>query len=887
MFYLEKIKTKMDIMKIKKILLLIITVLFFIWSHDFTRADWINGTIYNETFQNYNYINQTSSSAWININTNREWVKLKLTNLIVTDEYFDNQTNNSIASGWSVSTGQIKVSDVYKYGNLGHSAHIYSSVGELYPRKAFDNYPSDNFSIEFYIFMVQQENVIMELDVGDILRKSYNRFGAVANYHYYETKSSPITKYVNYSTWYHVKLNFTNGGESVFYNNNLIGTSGDLKVSPPGVTDGIAFNPQACGIGNNDGIYIDNLLIYNGSNLTYYSNSTLKSKLLNFSTEINQINLKYYGNIPINTNVSCYVKSNVTGENWKLAQNNSYIIINTTTGAHYFCNLTTTDFSISPSITNILVTTLKADILSPTIILSSPLNNTFSNQRNITFISKVDDDSDIANCSLWDNETGTFSLRFMNRTPIQKNVLFNISKNYTNDGYYIWNIKCCDIARNCSFNATNRSLVIDTHPPSFLNNITNTTPKINEYIQLNITINDSNPDSYRFSWNSSGIMTNDSAVSISSLVLSTVKQATIAHAYYCWQYWANDSAGNINVSNTFCFTVNNSQPTTPIITKPANNSYYNDISINFCSTDNDNDTLYYFIFINDTLNVTSTVNITNWTGADGYYKLKISTYDNYSYSANTTEIIFVKDTVAPNVSLISPTNATTDSDGRINFTFNFTDTFPGSYVNLTNCSLFINNALNQTLTNLTINTIHNFTINGFVTGTYSWLVECTDQSSNKANSTQGILYVNIPVPSTPTTYSGGGGGGGSIRVAEETVEEDTEEQEISSSITKKQEKKEAEESEHLEESQQQEEISHSSQEQEVPLVTGAATEEAGLLSVVPLEMSWITLCVFVIIIIIVIIQAEHGRIRNFNKRISILAKEKIDVSKRNKKRNEK
>jgi hypothetical protein len=112
------------VMKRKYIILLIIILLFIVLSNDFTTADWINSTVYNETFQDFNYINETHSSAWIDIHLNRRWSKIPLTNLLVADEYFDNITNNTIPGGWSVGQGQIRVSNYYKNGSVGYSAHI-------------------------------------------------------------------------------------------------------------------------------------------------------------------------------------------------------------------------------------------------------------------------------------------------------------------------------------------------------------------------------------------------------------------------------------------------------------------------------------------------------------------------------------------------------------------------------------------------------------------------------------------------------------------------------------------------------------------------------------------------------------------------------------------
>jgi parallel beta-helix repeat protein len=359
-------------MKLRKIILLIATALLIILLHYSVRADWINATLYNETFEAEDYLNISESSVWIDLNANRHWSMLSLSNTIIADEYFDNQTNNTAASGWDISTGQIVISDAYKNGSAGYSAHIFSSIGELYPRKSYSNYPLDNFSVEFDIYMAQQEPVVMELDVGDYISKAQILFGNEANVHKYISKTTTLSKNILYNTWYSVKLNFSNTAESIYYNNILLGTLSELQVSNPGAENGIAFNTLGSGTEVNNGIYMDNLRIYTGNSLAYLSSAVLAGKLLNYSAEIERVSLAYYGSVPSGTEVNCYVKSNVTGENWKQASNNTLVEINLSRGIYYFCNLSTSDITVTPTVNNIIIEAVPANVITECTNISSP-----------------------------------------------------------------------------------------------------------------------------------------------------------------------------------------------------------------------------------------------------------------------------------------------------------------------------------------------------------------------------------------------------------------------------------------------------------------------------------------------------------------------------------
>ena len=123
--------------------------------------------------------------------------------------------------------------------------------------------------------------------------------------------------------------------------------------------------------------------------------------------------------------------------------------------------------------------------------------------------------------------------------------------------------------------------------------------------------------------------------------------------------YANDTLGNINATyhfNTgYGFLVNvtvlNSAPTTPTMIYPVNGQTYSNIPyINYSSTDADGDSLTYKVYINGTLNISTTTNVTTWNASDGYYNLTVSATDGSASSTNSSVILFTLDsstTVTP------------------------------------------------------------------------------------------------------------------------------------------------------------------------------------------------------------------------------------------------
>ena len=197
-------------------------------------------------------------------------------------------------------------------------------------------------------------------------------------------------------------------------------------------------------------------------------------------------------------------------------------------------------------------------------------------------------------------------------------------------------------------------------PPThsnFQNNASDAT-RINGVVNWSIDMVDGEGLSfYIFAHNNSGTLRNVSNGTLGEATSAFVnKTITITQArdnYICGQFWFNDTDNNINqtllTDSNACFTVANTAPTTPDVTHPEDGKSYSDteLNINFTSTDLEGDTITYDIYINNTLNITTTTNVTDWNAYNGYYNLTVTARDNSDSSANSSVIHFRVNITAP------------------------------------------------------------------------------------------------------------------------------------------------------------------------------------------------------------------------------------------------
>ncbi|MFH1396424.1 MAG: right-handed parallel beta-helix repeat-containing protein, partial [archaeon] len=144
----------------------------------------------------------------------------------------------------------------------------------------------------------------------------------------------------------------------------------------------------------------------------------------------------------------------------------------------------------------------------------------------------------------------------------------------------------------------------DSTAPAWQDNLTNytSTTKFNDSVWFSINwSDDTGVDASIFSWNGSscGAMENISTLdceSNASCIHNITRTINCTRGEnICWKFYANDTAGNDNVTQEWCFVVNNTAPThsTPILNATSVNNYTTDnlTVYNISTTDADGDSV--------------------------------------------------------------------------------------------------------------------------------------------------------------------------------------------------------------------------------------------------------------------------------------------------------
>ncbi len=276
----------------------------------------------------------------------------------------------------------------------------------------------------------------------------------------------------------------------------------------------------------------------------------------------------------------------------------------------------------------------------------------------------------------WSNYTNGSIYGASARLVINKSTTLSMGNNvgyrwYANDSAGNWNESLL------------RTFVVANTPPEFFNPI-NGSPNFRKWenFTANITINDVDSDLsfYIFSTNASGSWLNNTLVSMSGgsyRANSSENISVVRGSNVCWRYYANDTE-NVRISYDYCFTVQNTAPSAPVVSYPSNGINYSDIPyINYSSIDIDGHSLTYAIYINGSLNATLVdINLTDWNATDGFYNITVTAHDGIESSPNSSVVEFRLDSAPPSWSLNQTNSSLMRADG--NATFNITVTDQGT-----------------------------------------------------------------------------------------------------------------------------------------------------------------------------------------------------------------
>jgi hypothetical protein len=275
---------------------------------------------------------------------------------------------------------------------------------------------------------------------------------------------------------------------------------------------------------------------------------------------------------------------------------------------------------------------------SPTTInvtLNSPQNNTWNTSQNIihTYTPYIISGA-FANCSLYTNKTGSWAYTASNATTITNNTPNTITYNYAGDYANIqWNVYCYNTTGSVSnYSTVNFTLKIDTTPPTYSSNSTNSTLAGTSVTHSLYWQDNFNLSGYIFSFdNCTGSLVNDSWVAMTGVANWSNVTKTINTTIGCtisWCVYANDTSNNWNVTSCSpSFNYTTTEP--PTYSSNSTNSTLAGTSVKHSLYWQDDVALSGYIFSFD--NCTGSLVNDSWVAMTG-----VANWSNVTKTINTT-----------------------------------------------------------------------------------------------------------------------------------------------------------------------------------------------------------------------------------------------------------
>ena len=374
------------------------------------------------------------------------------------------------------------------------------------------------------------------------------------------------------------------------------------------------------------------------------------------------------------------------------------------------------------------------DLTNPVVSLNSPSSGAVFNYSSVLF-NYTPSDINLYSCSLYDNFTGLFGVDQTNTTPI--NGQPNFFSKFISDGVYSWNVQCSDGSGRSSFAISNYTLSIDTTPPYYSSNISSpSSPAIygsSTIYVYNITWNDNfGVNLVVFENNFTGVWQN-TTVSSSFGNIYSINFTGLSAGNYGYRWYAYDSKNNQNYTILYSYDVVPASSSINLLLNGTNGniSIKEGSSINISSSISTPNSGYIELYINGVIINSGTSPISNVTLFSYPGNYNVSAYypatQNY-LSTTKTYFVWVNDTTPPNITLLLPSNNSIIGSSTVTLQYLVQDAS-----NISNCSLYINNTLNQTSNSVLKNVTQIFSAD-FVDGNYSWKITCIDIYNNIANS---------------------------------------------------------------------------------------------------------------------------------------------------------
>ncbi|MBU0760113.1 MAG: hypothetical protein KJ600_01025 [Nanoarchaeota archaeon] len=200
------------------------------------------------------------------------------------------------------------------------------------------------------------------------------------------------------------------------------------------------------------------------------------------------------------------------------------------------------------------------DVGAPTITLTSPIDVYLSSED--VMFRYTPTDIDLDSCELWGNFTGTFEFNQTDASPTSGSE--NTFSLILRDGGYLWNIKCNDSSGN-EATSGNKTFYVDTVNPDVTLTQPSGTKTSRTGIPLTFAVSDNSPVSCVYNvYQGASVEVANTSINCS---LGSGSFAVSADASFVLNFFVNDSAGNVNDTNS-SFSVDTST-TPPVVNPPS------------------------------------------------------------------------------------------------------------------------------------------------------------------------------------------------------------------------------------------------------------------------------------------------------------------------------
>ena len=399
--------------------------------------------------------------------------------------------------------------------------------------------------------------------------------------------------------------------------------------------------------------------------------------------------------------------------------------------------------------------TLAVDRSSPFITLSYPNEGDSISSQTVIFNLTVFDNIDsLLLCNLtidgevWDPNFSANNGTLTNRTVVG-----------LGRGDHAWNVSCIDDAGNYNISETRNFTVVNIPPNITLLTIDNYMTNAMSF-ELYYIPNDTGDLLKTDLYINGTLFDTDPAPlngEINSYTISGLDEGR-----YNWTVNVTNDADLTAEAPVRWFYIDRQAPTITLHFPPDNySSNSSSITFNFTAIDSISSSMNCQININGSITSVTATNSTPKTKTitginDGLNYWNVSCTDNAG-NMNTSETRMLNVSSPPIVTLNSPADNYSQTSPNINLTFT-----PSDSNNITNCSLILNGALNQTNTSIVNNAASKFVLASLAEGAYNWSVNCTDNSGLigssatrrfSIDSTQPYIILNSPLP-RGTVYGG-------------------------------------------------------------------------------------------------------------------------------------